>query len=113
MSYAGVWFIVVLFGGLSASGWYMLMRTFGSAYAKILVPAIWLALVLVPAPVPEFSGHYAPAFVVLVFEGLFQSEGNAGVALRLLAAGVCLAVAAVSLVFLILRRRRQADVGQQ
>lgn len=107
MSYGGVWFVVVLLGALSAVGWYLLVRTFASVYVQALVPGIWLALMLVPAPVPEYSGHFAPAFVVLIFEGLFQSQGEPWMAFRLLLAGVCLAAAIVSLTFLVLRRRRQ------
>jgi hypothetical protein len=46
----------------------------------------WLppALLLVPAPVPEFPGHYAPAFIVLVFEGLLQADGQSFPALVIL-----------------------------
>ena len=107
MSYAGVWVVVVLLAGLSAAGWYMLMRSLASIYARALVPAAWLALMLVPAPVPGFAGNWAPAFVVVIFEGLFQAEGEPWLAFRLLLAGVCLAVAVASLTILILRRRQQ------
>lgn len=107
MGYAGIWLVVVLMAALSAAGWYLLVRGFTSAYGRALVPAVWLALMLVPAPVPGFPGNYAPAFVVLIFEGLFQAAGEPWIAFRLLVAGVCVAVAAVSLTFVILRRRHQ------
>lgn len=107
MSYAGVWVVVVAMAGLSAGAWYMLMRSHASIYVRALVPAAWLALMLVPAPIPGFAGNWAPAFVVLIFEGLFQAEGEPWLAFRLLMAGMCLAVAVVSLTLLILRRRQQ------
>ena len=107
MSYGDVWLIVVAAGVLSAGGWFMLIRTFAPVYVQVLVPAVWLAALLVPAPVPGYSGNFAPAFVVLLFEGLFQAEGDPGLALRFLLAGVFVAVAGVSLTFVLLRRRRQ------
>ncbi len=107
MSYGAVWVVVVLLAGLSAGGWYMLLRPFGSIYVRALVPAAWLALLLLPAPVPGFAGNWAPAFVVLVFEGLFQAAGEPWLAFRLLLAGVCVVVAVVGLIIWILQRHQQ------
>ena len=97
----------MLTGALSTAGWYLLLRTFASRFVQVLLPAIWMAAMVVPAPVPDFPGEYAPAFVVVIFEGLFQSDGEPWVAARLMFAAVCLAVATVGLSFLALRRRRQ------
>jgi len=46
----------------------------------------WLpgALLIVPAGLPGHDGNYAPAFVVAIFEWLFQSDGRPGAALRIL-----------------------------
>jgi hypothetical protein len=107
VSDAGVWFVVVLTGVLSGAGWYLLLRTFASSFVQALVPAIWVAVVVVPAPVPDFAGEYAPAFIVVVFEGLFQSGGAPWVAVRLLLVAVCVAAAAVGLTFLALQRRHR------
>ena len=41
-------------------------------------------LLLVPAAIPDFPGNYAPAFVVAVFEALFQTDGQPLAALRML-----------------------------
>lgn len=45
-----------------------------------------LALMLTPAPVPGFPGNFAPAYVVALFEALFQIEGAPQPALKLLLA---------------------------
>lgn len=42
-------------------------------------------LLLVPAGIPDFPGNYAPAFVVAIFEALFQVDGQPLAAARMLA----------------------------
>jgi hypothetical protein len=46
----------------------------------------WLPplLLLVPVGVPGYEGHYAPAFVVAIFEFLFQTDGRPMAATRVL-----------------------------
>ncbi|MBH80218.1 MAG: hypothetical protein CMQ49_06890 [Gammaproteobacteria bacterium] len=110
MSYLGVWAIVVVAGLLSAGALYGLLRPLVSGFVRALLIVLYLVVILLPAPVPEFAGSYAPAFVVLIFEGLFQADGNPGVALRILAAGVVLSNALLGLAFLILRRRARTQV---
>ena len=63
----------------------------------LLWPALALlaAVMLVPAPHPGAEGTWAPAFVVALFEGLFQTDGKPTTALRLLLAG-CLSALALS-----------------
>ena len=63
----------------------------------LLWPALALlaAVMLVPAPHPGADGTWAPAFLVALFEGLFQTDGKPTTALRLLLAG-CLSALALS-----------------
>lgn len=68
-----------------------------------LIP-VWL---LLPAPVPGYEGQLAPAFVVFLFEWLFQREGSPAMAGRILLLGTCVTSAAF-LAFWLLRRRRAA-----
>ena len=112
MSYLGVWAIVVVAGLLSAGALYGLLRSLVPGFVRALLITLYLVVILVPAPVPEFAGSFAPAFVVLIFEGLFQAEGDAGVAMRILVASVVLAIACLGLAFLILRRRARSQVPQ-
>lgn len=65
--------------------------------------AVWL---LLPAPVPGFEGHYAPAFLVLTFEGLFQEAGHPRTAALILAAGTAAALALLLLLAMFTRGRR-------
>lgn len=65
-----------------------------------LIP-VWL---LVPAPVPGYEGQLAPAFVVFIFEWLFQPEGAPATAGRILLLSTCV-VTAFFLVFWLFRRR--------
>lgn len=43
-----------------------------------------ILLLLVPAAIPGYPGTYAPAFVVAIFEALFQTDGQPLAALRML-----------------------------
>ena len=61
-----------------------------------------LPLMLTPAPVPDFPGHFAPAYMVALFEMLFQIDGRPGQSLKLLLAA-CLAAAALALLWSWLR----------
>jgi hypothetical protein len=104
MSYSSVWLIVIATGCVALLGVYMLIRSMPSLYLRVLVCALLLALFLTPAPVPGHPLNYAPAFIVAVFEGLLQSGGSPGVAVRMLLVGFALAIAVVTLGALALRR---------
>lgn len=106
MSYGSVWMIVIAAGVLATGGVYMLIRPLSSGYLRALICGLTLALLVTPAPVPEYPPHYAPAFIVAIFEGILQAEGSAGVALRLLLLGITTAVAIVTLAAVGLHRWR-------
>jgi hypothetical protein len=64
----------------------------------VCLAAVWL---LLPWPIQVVQGHYAPAFAVALFEGLFQTDGNARaplVALGLASVGVVVLFAALAVV---------------
>ena len=89
------WWIIVGagLGCLLATG--LLLRHSVRAYLLWPFLAVLAALLLVPAPHPGAPGTWAPAFVIALFEGLFQPSGQPTAALRLLLAG-CVAALAVS-----------------
>ncbi len=93
MQYLNAWTVVLFAGG---AGWiclFFLTRGFSPRWLKLLVRLLIPVWLLLPAPVPQFPGNYAPAFLIAIFEGLFQVDGQAGQAVRslLLASVVILA----------------------
>jgi hypothetical protein len=68
----------------------------------------WLFAVLVaPAEIPRYPGHFAPAFVVFVLESLFQTAGAPGPAGRILLAASALGFAIGLAWYLVVRRLRR------
>jgi hypothetical protein len=80
---------------------------FWRALVVLLVPV----LLLTPAPVPGYQGQFAPAFLVLLFEGLLQAEGEVKVALRVLGYAAIACAGGVILGFAILRFTRKGPSG--
>lgn len=61
-------------------------------------------LLATPAPVPGYSGHFAPAIIVGVFEAFFQTDGDPTLAFILLGAGLAVAVIVSVIISLLLKR---------
>lgn len=57
---------------------------------------VLLSLLLVPAPVLGYPGDLAPAFLVALFESIFQPDGKPLVALRLLGIGLIVGIVLAS-----------------
>lgn len=72
---------------------------------RLVVNLLLLVWLLAPAPVPAHAGSYAPAFIVLVFEWLFQKPGDPGTAGLILGA-VTAAALGLGLILMVLRRSR-------
>jgi hypothetical protein len=105
-SYLWAWVVVALATPL---GLYALHRaTRGLPLPALRAGLLWLLAVwlLVPAPVPDHAGHYAPALLVFVFEAVFQRPGQPETSALILAAASALALAAMLVVSV--RRRRAA-----
>jgi len=85
---------LVLVAGLGAlAGIFVLSRSIASPWWRSLlrcVAAVWL---LVPAKIQQVDGVYAPAFIVAIFEGLFQQDGRPAGALLILGIGTVLVLA--------------------
>lgn len=67
---------------------YVLTRPMRNGFLKPWLRCVAMVVLLVPAPVPGFDAYYAPAFVVALFEAVLQRDGQPGLALGLLLAGV-------------------------
>ncbi len=101
------WGLVLGFACLSGLGVVWLTRRLSSRFLAWQLRCLCFALLLIPAPVPSFSEHWAPAIVVLLFESVFQTSGRPGQSFRLLLAGLVLATAIAALIALLSRLRRR------
>ncbi len=81
--YSLAWVIVIVGGLGGAAALYGLLKD-GHYLVRWQAIALSLIFFLVPAPVPDHGDQLAPAFVVFVFEWLFQTDGSAGQAMRIL-----------------------------
>ena len=116
MAYLDVWTFVMAAGLLGALGLYFLTRGLTSRWLRLVLRWLPPVILLAPAPVPEYDGHFAPAFVVLIFEGLFQSDGQPGTALAILVVAVVVTLGALLVWSFHLHRRLkvsdEADRGE-
>ena len=97
----------------AAIGLHMALRSYRRAarlrYPLALLVAVWA---LLPWPIAGDSDHLAPAFIVLLFRGLFEPDGEPGS----VAVGLLLATAIVLVLYLVVvgiafawRKTRSAD----
>lgn len=93
MSYTIAWLVIVV-AGLLGSGFLIVMtRGIKSPGFRWILRVLPLVLMVAPAPVPNYDGQLAPAFVVLIFESLFQNHGEPGVAAMILLAAALAGIA--------------------
>ena len=69
-----VWVVIVLCGAGWVAGLYMALRGWFARETRLAGAFVLLCLLVTPAPVPDYAGSYAPALIVLVFEGAFQQD---------------------------------------
>ncbi len=98
------WVIVVLAAIGLAVSIYGFFRKSRHSVVLFFCLVVLLSLLLVPAPVPGFPGDLAPAFLVALFESLFQADGKPLVALRLLGIGSIVGVVLASAIIWISNR---------
>lgn len=92
MNYTYAWLVIAAAGILGSVGLYFLTRSWRPGVIRSVLRITPLLLMVAPAPVPNFDGQLAPAFIVLLFEGLFQGEGKPLPALLILLAALALGV---------------------
>ncbi len=104
MANTWVWIVIVL-GGLGAiAGLFMALRGWLAREIRLAGGFVLLCLLVTPAPVPDYPGNFAPALVVLLFEGLFQRDGDPIAALKILLAVTAIAAGLATLTLLAWRR---------
>ena len=87
------WLVIVAAGLLGSLGLFYMTRGIGNPSLRWILRVTPLLLMVAPAPVPNYDGQLAPAFVVLIFESLFQSEGEPVTSALILLATMLLALA--------------------
>ena len=91
------WAIALVTGAGASTGLYMALRPYRRAAAvRYLLPALVAVWALLPWRIAEDSEHFAPAFIVLLFRGLFEPEGEPAA----VATGLMLATAIVLTLYL-------------
>ena len=93
------WVAAIVAGAATLFGVYALTRPMRGGFLKLWLRAVTAVALLLPAPVPGFDAHYAPAFVVVLFEAALQRDGQPGVAAGLLVAGIATVTAIVGAYF--------------
>lgn len=75
-SYQISWLVLFLGSLVVSYITYQWLRRRLSVFSSLCCGLVVALFFLVPAPVPGYSGYYAPAYIVLIFESLFQIEGS-------------------------------------
>ena len=93
IEYQVAWMITVLAGGGVCVGMYFLLRPWPKLkYLGPLLVATWM---LLPWKFEDDPTHIAPAFIVLVFRGLFEVGSEP----RIVAVGLALATVAILVIY--------------
>ena len=61
--------------------WLRLLLGFFSSF---LTSTLLFVLLTVPAPIPNYEGYFAPAYVVFIFETFFQIKGSSKMSAQVL-----------------------------
>jgi len=94
-SYTTAWLVIVVAAVLGTLCLVLLTRHLQTAWLRRGLRWLPLLLLTIPAGIPGYDGDYAPAFVVAVFEALFQTDGNPWPALRMLALAFVIGVSGI------------------
>ena len=84
MDYINIWGIAALAGVACLAFFFLLTRRIGSLFLRTLLRCLGAVWLLLPAPVPNYPGNFAPAFVVWIFEGILQSDGEPLLSIQIL-----------------------------
>lgn len=108
------WIVVALAGLGTLAGLFVLTRRIPQPWLRSLVRCLAAVWLLLPAKIQIVPGYYAPAYIVLIFEGVFRAGGDPRPALTVLIMGTLVVVA----LFLgraawHIRRARAADEGAE
>ena len=95
-AYSIAWLIIGAAAAGGAAFLYFMLRNLSKPLIRKLILVTTVVFFVVPAPVPEYPGQLAPAFVVCIFEAFFQIDGAPMVSLRILLVAMAAAAAVVA-----------------
>ncbi len=113
MDYINIWGIAALAGVACLGFFFLLTRRVSSLFVRTLLRCLGAVWILLPAPVPNYPGNYAPAFVVWVFEGVLQSDGEPLLSIQILLWSSLAVVGLVVFWYLIFGRHQKATRVQE
>lgn len=106
--YEIAWLVAGVAGLLGTLAMVFWTRHLASGWLRHCLCVLPVLLLLVPTRIPDFPGNYAPAFVVAIFEALFQVDGQPVAAARML----LLALVVGLLIVLVLGRLSRTTTAQ-
>ncbi len=102
------WIVVAVAAAGVLLGVIMLTRFIRYGWLRWMLRALVAVWLIVPSPIQVVEGHYAPAFVVAIFEGVFNRDGNPMPALTALGLSTAVVVIAFLAAALVQGRRSPA-----
>ena len=104
------WIVVGLAGLGTLAGVFVLTRSVPIPWLRSLIRCLAAVWLLLPAKIQVVTGYYAPAFIVLLFEGVFRRDGDPGPALTTLTTGTLVVLAVfLAVAGFRIQRRRSAE----
>ena len=110
----GAWILIAaggLIGGLCF--YYLVVLCFRNSSDKrrskvkrfgLYLAAVLTCFFITPAPLPAYDEQWAPAFVVVIFENFFQTQGNPEVAFWILTISISTLLLFIFLIFKVVDR---------
>ncbi len=111
MSYPQVWLLVFVSALACLAFFFLLTRRIGNKLVRMVLRSLAAVFLLAPAPLPEYPGFYAPAFIVALFEGVFRDQGQPQLALSILGYGGLAVLIALILWYLLAGRKQPAETA--
>ena len=113
--YTLAWWVIAGSALIGAFALFRLLRMIKRGLVRWLGAAVAIAFFCTPAPVPEYPGHWAPAFVVAIFEALFQTNGSPVQSVRILVLSVSVVTLSTILLYFVLQRwlRSESDARDE
>ena len=109
MGYTYAWVVVLVSGFIGAFGLWKLCSRSRFGLLKWLASMVALAFFLTPVAVPNYPEQIAPAFVVAVFEILFQTNGEPQGSLRILGLSLATVSLATIVIYYLTQRSKAPD----
>ena len=106
------WAVAAIAAAGAATGLHMALRPYRRAVRiRYLLPLLVAVWALLPWRIAEDSEHFAPAFIVLLFRGLFEAEGESRSVAACLLLATAIVLALYFVVIGVIRALRKKSAG--